>query len=80
MRMKTTTIYINQQGYCELGQGETLEDAIENARDCGCNLTANEIKTDCESITDGDVYWVKTPVIGYQNDLLGQNSSHRLSK
>jgi len=61
-------IYINQDGYTELGRGNSIDEALAMARECGCEIEAAEIKTATESRVDGDCYWTDEPVDGYNDD------------
>ena len=60
-------VYINQEGQTELGRGETIEAAIDQAIGCGFELTFEEIKTDAEQFNAGDVYSTDLPVDGYND-------------
>ena len=60
-------IYIIQIGQCELGRGETLEGATEDAAKWGADLDGEDISEWRQGwpVTDGDVVWTSEPIKGY---------------
>jgi hypothetical protein len=61
-------IYINQIGYCEVGRGETLTEAIADAAKWGFEIDPNEIREWRQGwpCLTGEVVWMDERQEDYQ--------------
>lgn len=60
-------IYITQLGESELGRGETIDQAIESAKEWGFELKENEIEKFNGNHAEGDVVWNDEKLDGYND-------------